>query len=321
MRSASGSLQDHCQIVATRLAAGKVIPFLGAGTNLCERPKDASWRADGYLPSGAELARYLADKYEYPSQEDPSDLLRIAQYVDLKAGDATLFEELHTIFVPRDADGYEPNKLHRLLAELPRMLRAQGREVCGQLLITTNYDDTLERAFAAAGGGEGEELDVVYYAANPNEPGRFVHVKPGGEQVEIPNPTDYRDFELERRSVLLKVHGAVDRTDSEGDRYVITEDHYIDYLARQGGVARIIPAHLMAKMRSSHFLFLGYGMRDWNLRVILHSIWSDQKRHFQSWSIQRSENEIDRRFWNRHQVEILDRPLEEWVDAMRAQFE
>jgi hypothetical protein len=147
-----------------------------------------------------------------------------------------------------------------------------------------------------------------------------VHVTPEGEHVEIPSRTEYRAFDLGRRSVLLKIHGAVDRSDPEGDRFVITEDHYIDYLARES-VARLIPAYLMARMRTSHFLFLGYGMRDWNLRVILRSIWAEQTRRFTSWAIQRSGSEIDRRFWQRHQVEILDRSLEEWVDAMRAQLE
>ena len=56
----------------------------------------------------------------------------------------------------------------------------------------------------------------------------------------------------------------------------------------------------MARMRTSHFLFLGYGMRDWNLRVILRHIWSEQTRHFGSWAIQLHPGEIDRRFWERH---------------------
>ena len=301
------SLTAHWQIVARRLAEGKVIPFLGAGANLCERPEGVSWRDDGYLPSGGELAEYLAGTYGYP-EGDLTDLLRVAQYVDLRAGDAALFEELHAIF----AGSYRPNKLHRLLAELPGLLRDGGRDVCGQLVITTNYDDALESAFAEAG----EELDVVYHAAARDEAGHFVHVRPDGERVEIPGHTDYRGFELERRSVLLKIHGAVDRADPEGDRYVITEDHYIDYLAREN-VARLIPTYLMARMRTSHFLFLGYGMRDWNLRVILRSIWAEQTRRFTSWAIQRATSEIDRRFWQRHQVEILDVPLEEWVDGMR----
>jgi len=287
-----------------------VIPFLGAGANLCGRPDGASWREGGYLPSGAELAAYLAETYAFPEHE-VSDLLRIAQYVDLKVGDAALFEELHAIFAGR----YAPNDLHGLLAAIPGWLRDNGQPICGQLLISTNYDDAVERAFAEVG----EKLDVVYYAAGPDEPGSFVHLRPDGEHVAIPGHTDYRAFELERRSVLLKIHGAVDRDDPDGDRYVITEDHYIDYLARES-VARLIPAYLMARMRTSHFLFLGYALRDWNLRVILRSIWAEQTRHFTSWAIHRSSSEIDSRLWQRHQVEILDLPLEEWVTGMRARM-
>ena len=49
----------------------------------------------------------------------------------------------------------------------------------------------------------------------------------------------------------------------------------------------------MARMRNSHFLFLGYGMRDWNLRVILHHIWSQQVRKMGSWAIERDPDPID----------------------------
>ena len=182
-------------------------------------------------------------------------------------------------------------------------------------MITTNYDDALEQAFAAAG----EDVDVVRYAAAANEPGSFVHIRPDGERVSIPRHTDYRGFALEERSVILKIHGAADRGDETTDSYVITEDHYIDYLAQEN-LPKLIPAHLMARMRTSHFLFLGYGMRDWNLRVILRHIWSEQTRHFASWAIQLAPGEIDRRFWDRHGVEIVDAALEEWVDTMRAEL-
>jgi len=115
-----------------------VIPFLSAGANLCERPAGVDWLQEGCLPSGSELAAYLADTYAFP-ELGPLDLVRVFQYVELAAGDATLFEELRAIF----AGDYQPNKLHRLLAEIPAILRAQGRPA-GQLVITTNYDDALE---------------------------------------------------------------------------------------------------------------------------------------------------------------------------------
>ena len=58
----------------------------------------------------------------------------------------------------------------------------------------------------------------------------------------------------------------------ERDSYVITEDSYIDYLVGDD-VGAQIPFLLMERMEESHFLFLGYSMHDWNLRVILSRIW------------------------------------------------
>jgi hypothetical protein len=305
--AASDSLARHCQIVARRLGAGSVVPFLGAGANMCGRPPDVHWPAQEYLPSSAELAEYLAEPYGYP--EHDRDLIRVSQWVDLVSSPRALLDELHGIF-SRD---YRPNELHRFLAGLPRSLREQGRQVCGQVVLTTNYDDVLERAFAEAD----EPVDVVTYEARRNEQ-RFVHVRPEGERVAIADAARYREFALEERSVILKIHGDVDRDDSEHDTFVITEDHYIDYLAGES-VRALIPAYLMRRIRESDLLFLGYSMRDWNLRVILRQIWAEQGFSTGGWSIQRRPSEIDRRFWARQGIEILDVPLEDWVAAMRGQ--
>ena len=67
-------------------------------------------------------------------------------------------------------------------------------------------------------------------------------------------------------------------------------------------------------------LFLGYSMRDWNLRVILRQIWSEQGVSTGGWSIQRNPSEIDIRFWARQRIEILPIDLGEWVEAMRGQL-
>ena len=301
-------LRQHTRLVGKRIDEGKVIPFLGAGANLCDRPALTEWRPRGkFLPSGSELARYLAAEYEYPGV-DQRDLVRVAQYVDLvTGGEGALFEELRPLFTLT----YEPNRLHRWLAGVPARQRASDLPTRYQLIVTTNYDDVLERAFADAG----EAVDVVLYAAEPNEPGRFMHVRPDGDRCPLPRRNEYGGLDLERRPVILKIHGAVDRREDANDNYVITEDHYIDYLAH-GSIAKFMPAYLMARMRNSHFLFLGYAMRDWNLRVILHYIWSQQARRFGSWAIERDPDPMDEKFWQRHRVEILEARLEDWVDAM-----
>jgi hypothetical protein len=305
----AAGLRRHTKLIGKRIDAGRVIPFLGAGANLCDRPEGADWRSGRYLPSGSELSRYLAGEYDYPGA-DARDLVKVAQYVDLVTnGDGALFDELRPVFT----GDYRPNRWHRFLAELPARRRAAGGDVELPVVVTTNYDDSLELAFADAD----EPFDLVYYSAERGESGRFVHLSPEGERRTIPNHTDYDGLDLRRRAVILKIHGDVDTGDADADSYVITEDHYIDYLAH-GNLSQLIPAYLMARMRNSHFLFLGYAMRDWNLRVILHHIWSQQVRQYGSWAIERAPDPIDERFWMRHGVEIVEARLEDWIDAMAA---
>ena len=95
-------------------------------------------------------------------------------------------------------------------------------------------------------------------------------------RVRLTNRTSIWGLYPEERTTILKIHGVVDRQNRACDSYVITEDHYIDYLAHKD-IAQQLPVQLLEKMSWSHFLFLGYSLRDWNLRVILHRIWGEQK--------------------------------------------
>ncbi len=305
------SLRDHCRRVAGAIAEGRVIPFLGAGVNLGASPPAAGWLHGAYLPTAGELAQYLARKFGYPQDQVP-DLVRVSEYASVMNGSGPLYEELHRVF---DAD-YPIGLLPRFLAGLPGQLEPPGqpRSRC-QLIITTNYDDALERAFRESG----EPFDLVCYMAEGAERGKFVHWPAGGERTVIDIPNEYGQLKAGQQTVILKVHGAIDRADSgfERDSYVITEDHYIDYLSRTE-VGNLLPVMLASQMRRSHFLFLGYSMRDWNLRVILQRIWGEQTLRYNSWAIQRDPDTLDREFWKRRGVDVYDVPLEEYVAALKA---
>ena len=112
---------DHFYLVAEQIREGSVVPFLGAGANLCGRPAGAQWEHGRYLPSGNELAHALAEKWRY-DESDRGDLLRVSQYVDAVVGERPLYKYLRALF---DAD-YPPTDLHRTLARIPPLLRAQG---------------------------------------------------------------------------------------------------------------------------------------------------------------------------------------------------
>ena len=133
----------------------------------------------------------------------------------------------------------------------------------------------------------------------------------------IERPNEYRGLAVDQRPVVFKVHGAIDRQSGYGERdsFVISEDHYIEYLAR-ADLANLIPVTLRAKLMRGHFLFLGYSLSDWNLRVILHRIWGEQKLSWQSWAVQLDPDSLEQEFWDQRGVAILNLPLNEYVSAL-----
>jgi hypothetical protein len=302
-------LDAHYKTVVKAFSDGRVVPFLGVGANQCGRPAGAPWQSQHYLPSGTELAEYLADSFGYPAP-NRQDLIRVAQYVAVMNGVGPLYENLRTLF---DTD-YTPTALHQLLAMTPSVLRAKGYLQQHLLIVTTNYDDLLERTFKTSG----EPFDVVTYVAETEQRGKFVHWPHGSEPRMIDRPNEYGDLPLElpscnlKRSIILKLHGAVDRFNADNDSYVITEDHYINYLARKD-VASPIPSALAAKLRKTNFLFMGYSLRDWNLRVILQRIWGEQQLSYTSWAIQPAAEALDQKFWTKRNVDILNVRLEDYV--------
>lgn len=324
----SDPLDGHYNLVMRRITEGDLVPFLGAGANMCGRPENTGWRQGQYLPSGGELAALLAQNYGYPQREltldcpachkevhgheKTLDLLRVSQYVGLRGGDGDLYKDLHRLF---DAD-YPPTQLHRFLANLPAALVKLGIPKAGLLVVTTNYDDLMERAFKEAG----ETFDVLTYVAKGDRRGTFLHCPPGGPPRPIPEPNKYTDISLEGRPVILKIHGAVNRSDGNQDSYVIREDDYIDYLARTTEINGVLPATIVDKLKNSHLLFLGYSLSDWNLRVILHRIWEQRKFDFNSWAVQLHPEAIDQKFWSKRDVEILDVRLEDYVSALQAKL-
>jgi SIR2-like domain len=302
----SNDLLEHCRMVALALGDGDVVPFLGAGVNLCGRPKDELWKQGEYLPSASELAEYLAKRCGYPLA-DVDNLVRVSQYQATMQGGGPLYKRLREIF---NAD-YQPTALHEFLARLPKTLEQTFGRTRHQLIVTTNYDDALERAFVTAG----QPFDLFSYVAFGEHVGKFVHTAPGEKPRVVGNPKKFADPILEQRPVIMKIHGAVDRLDGTRDSYVITEDHYIDFLQRTE-ISKLVPLSLVPSLQASHFLFLGYSLRDWNLRVILQRIWEEQAHGWSSWSVQHETTALDQKFWIKRGVDIQVVDLLDYVRAL-----
>jgi len=332
----SDLLETHYKMVIKAIIEGRLIPFLGAGANLCDRPAAKKWQHGqfDFLPNSSELALHLANNYHFPASDmqvqcpsckteippsiisgnpssEKNDLARVSQYVAVMAGPGPLNDELRKVF---NAD-YPPTSLHKFFATLPAFLRKKGYHPY-QLIVTTNYDDVLESAFKTAG----ELFDLVTYVAEGDHSGKFVHRLSNGKMRPIDKPNKDLSLSLDQRSVILKIHGAVDRVKREQDSYVITEDHYIDYLVHED-VLRQIPLKLRETMKWSHFLFLGYGLRDWNLRVLLRRMWREQEFPYNSWAIQLNPKPIEQKFWLERGVEIYDKRLEDYLAELNERLQ
>jgi DNA-binding SARP family transcriptional activator len=289
---AAPAVSDEGGEIVKALLAGRIVPVLG-------------------LDGAGDLAEHLASAFEVPNDR-PVDLARISQYVATMNGFGPLYDELHSLYEA----AVEPGPLHRFLARLPVLLREHGAP--HQLIVTTNYDLALERAFEEAG----EELDIVAYVAAGARRGRFWHRPPhdAPRPIDVPN-TYATELSLDRRTILLKLHGAVDPLpEREWESFVITEDDYIDYLGHSELTA-VVPVALAAKLRRSHFLFLGYEMADWNLRLILNRIWGERPVAYRSWAVQRAPSPLAQAFWRRYDVSAVDVDPASYVELLERRLE
>ena len=127
------------------------------------------------------------------------------------------------------------------------------------------------------------------------------------------------DIDLQSVTVIYKMHGTVDRHKPDRDQYVITEDDYVDFLVRMTK-NKAIPAIFAESFQTSHFLFLGYSLRDWNLRVILNRIQTDLRRpsDITSWGVQYKPSPMERKFWQKRGVEVYDLLLNDFVRELSA---
>jgi hypothetical protein len=279
---------------------GAVVPLLGS-------------RVCGSLPDADEIAADLARRFELDLT--PLDLAEVAQHVFVSSGRPDLHRTLRQIL----SIDSEPSAVHRFLARFPSELEQLGLPRRYQMILTTNYDSALERAFDA----ENEPYDLAVYMASGEDRGKFVHFPFDGDPEPVTVPNRYGKFPIDDygevdRTVIVKIHGGVDGS-SGGygwkENYVITEDHYIDYLSRSP-VESLVPVQILAKLTESHCLFLGYTMRDWNLRVFLKRIWKGEPIGSKSWAIERDPHVLEQDFWRQSQVDLFASPLDEYVGEL-----
>lgn len=280
-------------IILRELRAGHVIPFLGSAASRVISADDPP----ELMPSGAQLADMLADDANFPSADDHDrrDLAKVSSYYVDGSNRGALRRRLRGIFT---GGAYHPNDLHRFLARAAEKL----------LIVTTNYDTLLEQAFLEIN----KPYDLVVYPADNQDFANGVLWWPHGAldpKKLKPNQIDIAD--LGKSNLIYKIHGSVNEQTDQWDSFVITEEDYVKFLSRMNNA---VPAAFREYFSQCEFLFLGYSLRDWNMRVLLRQVSSDTT----SWAILHQVTAFERKLWQRRNVDIFDITLEEFVADIRA---
>jgi SIR2-like domain/Trypsin-like peptidase domain len=352
----SPTVDERYQPIISAFTSGKIVPFLGAGINLCDCPE----------VSPLELALQLAQKYypskgllgipcsvcplppqswpppekcpvwEQVSQGSEKDVLTcplsneqrlvlakmnlrfLSQYMRfLHESDDDLYTQLHAIwdspYKKILEDNHSPRRLHEFFATLPKTMLKRGyRDFPYPLIVTTNCDEMLERAFQEAH----QEFDVIFYVAE--DKGKFMHKTWEGKVNSIPYDSDYQ-LPFGKRPIILKLYG------TWNDKFVITEDHHMNYLVGCS-VEQALPSKLVNLLRDSRILFLGYSLNDLDLQMILHRFWGDQPlkqfRGMKSWIVHNSEpGRLEEEFCKDRQVEPIKSSLEDFITNLEVGIE
>lgn len=342
--------------IADLLRQGQAIPFLGAGANLGNRPPKRAWDENNadFLPRGDELSRWLADVINFPSKHpfDRSDLAKVSSYFSEISGRDNLRPRLRGIF---RRNGYSPCDIHIFLAELAKSAEIaqsgdkafledykelKAAEFKPLLIVTTNYDDLAENALKELGC----PYDLVIHPTdNKERAGSIIWWEHGASQPTWLRPNSLA-IDLNKTTVVYKMHGTASELMKELDSYVITEEDYVEFLSLMTS-REAIPPLFITHFYTRQFLFLGYGLRDWNFRVMLKSLKektkspkesasthdpinrpevaepptheSVKRRELKSWAIQKEPSDLERILWNARDVILFNEDINHFVTQLR----
>jgi hypothetical protein len=229
------------QRLVEQLRNGDCTPFLGAGA------------CAGALPTGSELGRQWAERYQYPFQ-DGSNLPEVMQYASIVEGDPVTVKQrvARELSSLPDPDFTDPAEPHALLAELPI-----------NVYLTTNYDDFMTRALHRAGKRPVTAVCPWYRGAEVD-----AHMPlPGGYRTQLPGTYQPRGDE----PLVYHLHGSLRYPPS----LVLTEQDYAEFLvnlAKDLGedAKRVVPTQILSALARQPLLFIGYSLRDWSFRMLFH---------------------------------------------------
>jgi hypothetical protein len=211
------------------------------------------------------------------------NLARVALHVESRHDFTRLRQALEKTF-PQDR---KPSPLLEVLASI----HPPAKPTSFQLIITTNFDDLLEKALT-----------------NQNRDFKVVVQRPEGFNAETQEKWK-NELAAYKGVVVYKIHGSFNEEDNQSAHsIIITEEDYIKFLTVIDQRVKGIPPLIKSKLVVSTLLFLGYSLEDWDFRTIHKGLIEnlDRRAMLKSYAIQRYPSGFWVDFWDKKNIEIRD---------------
>jgi len=276
---------EDFKLIINAIESGKCLAFLGAGA--CTPFQDNKGEEIPGLPTGGQLAETLAKKCRY-SNGNAYDLLKVSEYFMYAYGGDR--ETLAKAVREEIQKSCKPRPIHTVLAQLKQV----------KIIITSNYDNLMEEELRKYG----RKLTRDVYSRQNSRTAHFNH-SPILEEDEV---------------VMHKMHGTIEEPES----IVITESDYISYLANLYDKDRGMPEYFRKTwIPFCTLLFLGYGLADWNFRVIWEGVlagYAQQALRKEAYALVMGSTHFQRKYWARKNVDVFDQDLTEFAVQLAEHF-
>ena len=213
--------EEDIRIIRNAMLNNKLLVFVGAGISL-----------DSGVPGWTDAIKIISKRLygnDIKDIKEGNDTLKIPQYYYNSRGQKEYVELMREIF--KFNEDLKITSVHRLIVKLDT-----------HTIITTNYDDLLEKAF---------------YTNN-----EFVQV------IREDKDLSYKVSEKE----IIKMHG-----DFKNNNFVLKEDDYLNYSEN----FKLIEAYVKSLIATNVVLFLGYSFNDPDVKHIFTWIKNILKNDFQ----------------------------------------
>jgi hypothetical protein len=229
----------------------------------------------------------------------------VAQYISDRYGRENLYAEIRKLFA---GTSLVPRETHELFASWRKFRTHTGESVPFPMVITTNYDDVLERRLADAG----IPYHLLSYQADGPRRGLFYHRSPDDGLRIIERPRNIRKFSY--AFVLVKLNGGFDRQRPIPESYSTTRLDYWDLASRIPGV---LPVVVQEKIAENPLLFLGHGLAAPDIESFVRFAHRNHPGP-RSWAVVLKSSGIE--YWRQCGVEILNKRVNDYVTELHGRL-